>query len=387
MADSTRVRFTFATEASLNDPKTTVTLVKRMQLEDDDDCYAFPAHLESAAAHDDLFNNATVKLAKKSLTARHMHVKPWVILPKELAAKYLDATGNPVFDGLMLQPAPPYAPRTFATSTATAPTPTPTEESKSLSSLLKDAVIERFGKKPINAAAWIDRFETECTRLKVPDTRRWEAIRLFLDDTASEWYQTALSDIKGSTWEIWRNSFLDSFSQKGWASAREAFKYRFYSGSYADYAIRKLNLLIAFNPKMDELTRIAHIVIGLPYSVQERLDRSEIETTSKLFSKLNSYEHQTRFAHNTKDSPSRFSITSPRKSADSAASRNFAPCAYCVSKGYSGASHSESECRTKKADKFRPHEPPPKPKSEGKLINLTEVHDRLDEIFTKSKNE
>ena len=285
----------------------------------------------------------------------------------------------------MLQPALPYTPQVIAASKVTVLTPT--EDSKPLSTLLKDAVIKRFGSKPINAAAWIDRFEAECTRLKIPDTRRWEGIRLFLDNTATDWYQTALTDLKGSSWETWRNSFLDAFSQKGWASAREAFKFRFYSGSYADYAIRKLNLLVAFNPKMDELTRIAHIVTGLPFSIQEKLDRSEIETVSKLLSKLNSFERQTRFAPPPKDSFTRSTPASSQRAHEPASPRKFTPCAYCVKKGYSGATHIEFECRTKKADKLRFTEPPPKPKPEGKLVNLTEVHDRLDVIFTESKNE
>ena len=104
-------KFTFATEASPVDSKTTVILVKQMQLEDGKNCFAFPTHLKSALLHADLFAHSTAKLAKKLLTSQNMTNQPWIALSEDLTSKYLDNKGNPVFRGVMLQPAPQYLPQ------------------------------------------------------------------------------------------------------------------------------------------------------------------------------------------------------------------------------------------------------------------------------------
>ncbi len=297
-----RVRFTFATEASTSDPKSTVISVKRMQIEDDDDCFAFPPHLEAASAHSELFALPTIKRVKKSLDKRHMVTKVWITLTSDIAKLYLDSDTNPVFNDTILQAAPQFELTSFVTKQPV----TPAEDSKPLVTILKDAVLEKFGSTPTDASSWLDQFELECSRLKVPENRYWEAICLFLTEgTAMDWFKAAKIELKSKPWDQWQVSFLDAFAQKGWASARDAIRLRYDGGSLADYALKKVNLLVSFNPKMDELTKIALIVIGLPYAVQERIDRSEIESVSKLLSKLNSFERQTRFPANTKDCHSR----------------------------------------------------------------------------------
>ena len=87
-------------------------------------------------------------------------------------------------------------------------------------------------------------------RLKVPENCFWEAIRRFLKNVGNNWYQSTVTSHKTAPWEQWRNLFLDAFTQKVWASACEAFQYQFHDGLLADYALKKLNLLVAFNPKM-----------------------------------------------------------------------------------------------------------------------------------------
>jgi len=79
-----------------------------------------------------------------------MVMKPWVVLPEELAKKYLDAHKNHILQETM-QSAPPYEPQIFVASKA----PQPIEDSKPLITLLKDAVIEKFGLKPINAESYV----------------------------------------------------------------------------------------------------------------------------------------------------------------------------------------------------------------------------------------
>jgi len=68
----------------------------------------------------------------------------------------------------------------------------------------------------------------------------------------------------------------------GWSDARSAILFRHIAGSYSDYAIGKLNLLLNFNSKMHNDTKIGLIVIGLPIPIQEKNDKSEIPSVSKL---------------------------------------------------------------------------------------------------------
>lgn len=48
-----------------------------------------------------------------------------------------------------------------------------------------------------------------------------------------------------------------------------------------------MNLLVSFNPKMDDLTLISLVVLGLPFHIQDRLDKVEITSIRKLISKIN----------------------------------------------------------------------------------------------------
>ena len=168
---------------------------------------------------------------------------------------------------------------------------------------MKDAILEKLDAKSLNAFTWIQQFESECKRLKVPEERNYEAIRLFVEDIANDWYSAESISLQTTSWKTWKQSFLHAFAPKGWNLARTAFSFRFLSGSLADYAIRKLNLLVHLNSKMDEETKINLIVVGLPLSVQERLDKTEIDSVGKLLSKINSFERMPYSAPITDFSP------------------------------------------------------------------------------------
>ena len=104
-----------------------------------------------------------------------MVMKLWIDMSKELAKLYLDSDGNPIFNGKILQSSPQYESQILVSFKPAQPI----EELKSLVTLLKDAVIEKFGSKPINAVSWLDQFKTEYKRLNVSEARYWEAICLF----------------------------------------------------------------------------------------------------------------------------------------------------------------------------------------------------------------
>ena len=294
---------------------------------------------------------------------------------------YVDDDGNPVFNNEMLGEYV-QSPRSFSYSTTSDQigdrgNPTVETSSKSLATILKDAVILKYGSKPIHAESWLNMFESECVRLGVTEDRYWEAIRLFLEKSAEELYQTTRMTTMSTSWEYWRNSFLDSFGQKGWSSARTAFSYRYVSGSLSDYVQTKMNLLVSFNPKIDDFTLRAQIVCGLPLYLQERIDMAETPNVGKLISKINSFNcpPPRNIANQSKPSSSAFS------------SLKRLPCGYCRKKGFERF-HAEKDCFTKIRDSQSKTNFNVESKlGEKKAINNIEINELANEIMHESKNE
>ncbi len=356
-----------------------------MQIDDKDEIFAFPPHLQPIALHEALMATPSAKTAKKALRVRHKVLKPIISLDAELAKKYIDEDGNAVFEGEMLEEGSCFkTPSRSVAEPKIEPPESQTPSCKSLASLLKDAVIEKFSSRVTNANTWLDTFESECARLEVPEERFWEAIRPFLENTAVDWYESTRVMFGSATrWSHGRDSFLDAFAKKGWSGAREAFAFRFISGSLSDYALRKLNLIVALNLKMDEDTRISLIVVGLHYSVQDRIDHAEITSVSKLLSKINSLERANRTPYN-------FSSNRIRNPFESSKSRP--QCPYCERKGFPGQFHAESECRTKQTDNVRLNSSQANVKNQTqtkpflKSINSVELKNIINEIESESKN-
>lgn len=59
------------------------------------------------------------------------------------------------------------------------------------------------------------------------------------------------------------------------------------NSTYSEFAVKKYGLLVNAFPKMSEQDRIVLVIIGLPFSVNEKLNRVMIDTQGKLQSKLN----------------------------------------------------------------------------------------------------
>ncbi len=97
-----RARFFIMAEAA-PDGKTNVINVKRMQLEGQDEIYAFPEDKQALTLHHSvLLTNSSVKSIKKVLTSRNSYRNPFVKLTPEIMETYLDDAGNPFFnDGLL----------------------------------------------------------------------------------------------------------------------------------------------------------------------------------------------------------------------------------------------------------------------------------------------
>lgn len=58
------------------------------------------------------------------------------------------------------------------------------------------------------------------------------------------------------------------------------------TGSLLDYALKKLGLLLEAEPAMSDRSRIHHIVVGLPFHIQDRLNKEEIICSERLMNQL-----------------------------------------------------------------------------------------------------
>lgn len=348
-----KARFLIATEASI-DGKTTVYKVKQIQLEDMDEVFAFPPELQDIALHDELMKTGPAKSAKRVLTTRNTYRNPFIRLTTDLKKIYLDEDGNPSFKGELL--AGIFAPSKEEVKPLILPTNQPVTNAipatKSLSTILKDAVIEKFNGRNYNAVSWLNTLEDECTRLQITEENYWIVIRLFLEGPASDWYQATRTILKTDIWEQWRQSFLNAFSSKGWSDVCSALYYRFTAGSLTDYALKKLKMLVDMDPRISDNMKICTIVAGLPPSVREKLDRGEIDSVNTLFSKINVLDKPQR-----QNGPNNnYTNNNHPKGPQNKPFNNFrtrTPCPYCEKKGYIGRMHAESECRTKAYDLSR----------------------------------
>lgn len=384
---SVKVRFTLAAEPSLTNSSTTVPHVISVQVIGSPTVYAFPENCKDVSLHHALMELPIAKLAKKDLKPRWTRRSFNVTLDEKLSKLYFDDDENPIFNGCLLSEfefsvsASQSSIRAVVTPRDGSDTPAPV---KSLTSVVKDAVIPKFGAKTTlyNADSWIQIFEGECKRLLIEEDRFWEVLRLFLEGSAEKWYHTMRLSTTSLVWSTWRDSFLENFGTKSLAAVRSAYFYRYVAGSISDYAQTKLNMLASCNPKMHESDKIAHLALGLPRSLQDRINLAEITSLGKMLSTINSFN----VIHTS-------SLDSTRSnSGTSNYTTSTTPCPYCKKKGYERF-HYEKDCLTKSRDqRFKNNKNQNSQSSNvnnnvNKAIHSLSLEELQHEINTEQKNE
>lgn len=169
MGDS-KARFLFVSEAS--DQRTTVVKVKTIQLIESPEVYQFPPGAQTSSLHKQLFELPVVKGVVKSLKTRNKYRNVLITLTPGLKELYTDEEGNVVFDEYYLE----------VVQADTPPLPSslqPTTHEKSIHSISKNMVLEKFNGKNFNADSWLKTFESECIRLEIQNNRYAEVLRLF----------------------------------------------------------------------------------------------------------------------------------------------------------------------------------------------------------------
>lgn len=354
-----KVKFVIVSDSSATDSRSSVITVRAMQICGDEDWFLFPRENSALVTHPILAGNAAIKKAKNAIKKRGQHRTVAVNLSEEQLSSYFDDTDNPTWGDEILETVP-FLPKDFNCEPPEIQTPIPVpnvstpqthvqpeQQSKPLQTIIKDVVLEKFNGKTPNARNWIKLFEHECSRIKVPADRYHEALRLFLEGPAEHWYTAMRITTMSNDWKFWKDSFAETFENKGWNDVMYAYSFIYKSGSVSDYALQKLKLIVEVEPLTSDSVKINLIVHGLPQWARTRLDRGEIDSVGKLLQKLNQFETtNTRFKSNNNSSTKQ----NPSSRWSNSASE---PCGYCLKKKGMRHIHLESDCRIKKADEDR----------------------------------
>ena len=230
--------------------------------------------------------------------------------------------------------------------------------------MIKNFIIEKYSGNE-NAEKWLEAFEKECQRHRVTkDDKIIQILKHFLEPNVGEWYSGTLSKLTiNETWIQWKKSFLEVYSDKSWKTVYYAYTFKYLTGSLLDYAVKKERLFLETESTMSNQLRINHIVIGLPISIQDKLDKQEIDTTEKLMNQLRRYSSQSqpwktnpKASKNIPNNPVSTSTqggSTSNKTTDhvkSSFQTERSPCSYCTSVGFPNCYHPLERCRRKVSD-------------------------------------
>ncbi len=342
-----RVRFYVYVGPDPNNAKTNIHLIRSMQKENAEEIFLFPSVLQPLRRHSELAKFPAIIGACKTIKARGQYRKIMVTLSDSLATIYFDEDGNARFSDEYLE-------EVSSDPKPEIPTNIESSKQKPLQSITKDAIIQRFNGTTPNPKTWIGNLEQECLRLDIPVERNCEVLRLFIEGIALDWFNTAWTLHGVSTWDNWKQSFLDHFATRGWSESSYAINFKYLRGSLSEYVIKKLNLLADCDPKLPEFSRILIVIAGIPYEWHSHLDRDKIKTTNDLIMKINQID---RLVSRASKIPNSVTPRSDSTSSRNNRNPNNKPCSYCESIGKPGRFHPESECKTKK---YRPGSNPGK---------------------------
>lgn len=166
------------------------------------------------------------------------------------------------------------------------------------------------------------------------DSEKIEALRLFLEGSATDWYSSMLIRYTlTSEWGIWKENFYETCTNKGWSLIRYAILFKYINGSLLDYALKKERILLEMNKTIDNSTLINLIAVGLPEFITDKISRKKLNSPKDLFTELGSLEYLVKRKttnKNTKENPER--------------KQQKEPCKICEKKGKMNRYHPESIC-------------------------------------------
>lgn len=392
--DSVQVRIRFEYELVVK-----VKSIRRMQ---EETIFIFPDEYQNQEHHKELFSLSMIKNACKSLTKIGQYRNLTVTLTSNIAPIYFDDDFNCRFKDIYLEEEMEISQPNSINQTTTGVEEKDTQGEllniiEKLSAKLEPKkpkevnlaqihtlfVLEKFRGKE-NAREWIEIFEKECSRQRIyADQTKIQILRLFMEENSTEWYTSTLCKLTlQGTWKDWRDSFLQTYGDKSWRTVHYAYTFRYINGPLIDYALKKERLLLETESTMTAVSRINHIVVGLPFHIQDRLDKEEITTTERLMNQLRRYT-QAYPKTNKAEMKSIATISTAYKSFESnkssgnksLKSSDRKPCSICESLGYTGRYHPMEWCRNKGRSTNKNN------------VNLTEADEVAVNLHKESKNE
>lgn len=377
-----KLRFEFVITAG-EDPKANIICITSIT-DVNNRTFLIPEKLQSVRLHEALTRTPAFLKVKNTLQKRHESRLVWISITEELSGVYMDEDQNMQFKGYLLQEIMPETSK---------PTPTTgiseeiwtrmlqnfTEMKKevprpqNIKHLAEKIVIDKFGRKTSNVSQWMTIFEAECTRVGlVHDTMRIEIFRLFLDDSCLDWYSSMLiKHTMDSEWSKWRQSFCETYADKGWTPVRYAMLFKYRQGSLLEYALKKERLLLEVNKSMDKPTLIDLLATGLPNFITDKIDRNNLKETEDLFNSIRGLEHLV-----IKKSTEKKMGSFENKIKEKGGAK---PCRICEKENKGNRYHPESDCwfRNKNIND-RPN------REQIRHVNNSELETELNEINPKN---
>lgn len=155
-----KAKFHFVTEA-LNSKTTAIKVKTTIQLLGQPEIFQFPPNWQKLDQHTKLSEHPVTKRVISSLQTRNKFQNVTITLTEgDLLEVYLDNEGNVVFNDTCLEEV------RVCISPLSSTLETPSQN-KTIHSIAKNFVLEKFDGKNFNAQTWLKLFVAECKRLSI----------------------------------------------------------------------------------------------------------------------------------------------------------------------------------------------------------------------------
>ncbi len=227
-----------------------------------------------------------------------------ITLNPDLKKLYVDEEGNFIFKDYLL------AETKFASTNPAQPESTMDEliasfskvvsdKQESVKDIMKHFLIEKLSPKNKNVESWCEMFEKESSRFNLTGQRQIEIFKSCLDPSMEDWFSVNQRRLPSSAqWTDWKAKLIVTFGDSSWKPIRQAFNFRYLSGSYIDFAVKKEKLLLELDRQLTDLMILDLIVVGLPPHIQNSLNRNSIKSIDSLHNKLKKFEAEDKVLDN-----------------------------------------------------------------------------------------
>lgn len=276
--------------------KTTAIMVRRIRVLDGNIWYVFPEELQKISNHSQLAALASVKSAISVLKTRGQFRNVNITLPTEVEKLYVDTDGNFIFNGFFLSESRSNTSSAVSSDPAiselvTSLTKLTAEKDESVKEILKHFLVEKFSPKNRNVEAWCKSFEKECVRFALSGPRQIEVFKSCLDLSLADWFAINQKKLSlDADWSIWKSDLVSTFGDVSWKPIRYAYTFKYLNGSYIEYALKKEKMLLDLDRNLSDVVILDLIVVGLPFHVQNSLNRNSVTSLKILHSKLKKFE-------------------------------------------------------------------------------------------------